>query len=132
MADELTAESALEGYDFGDASETAGRFKTMGDLVSGYHEARSKLGNSISRPDPQAADYQDQLAKVHDFLGRPKSSGEYKLDRPELPAGATPNEALATDYKGWAHDAGLSNTQANKLYGEFNSWISGAIATQSA
>ena len=126
----ITTESSMEGYEFGEATYTAVRFNTVGDLVNGYHEARTKLGNSITRPDRSADDYKEQLGKVHDFLGRPKESGSYKLDATELPGGQRVSDDLSAEYRKEAHHQGLPQAQANGLYKWFGDRTGKAVNQQ--
>lgn len=80
------------------------------NLAKSYVELESKLGKSVALPaqDASAEDWQ----KFYERVGRPKAADEYALDR-----GSAPDEQVKA-FKALAHEAGLTNAQANKVWRE--------------
>ena len=63
---------------------------------------------------------------VYDKLGRPKDAASYTIPVPEGDDGAFAKTAAA-----WFHEAGLTQSQAEKLAAKWNEHIGGATKTQS-
>ena len=53
-------------------------------------------------------------------LGRPESAEGYTLEKPQIPAGMRYDEAQEKWFRGLAHAAGLTNTQAKGIFDEWN------------
>lgn len=78
------------------------------NLAKSYVELEGKLGKSVVLPaqDASAEDWQ----KFYERVGRPKAADEYAIDR-----GSAPDEQVKA-FKALAHEAGLTNAQANKMW----------------
>jgi len=104
-------------------------FKSVADLAKSYTHAKSMIGNSIRIPTEDASDevknefYEkiksvkgiikvDSTDSVYDYLGRPASPDEYKIE-----AGIDLDPEMSKQFKELAHQAGLNNEQVNKLVG---------------
>lgn len=87
-------------------------------VVASYRELEGRLGKSIVIPDANAP--KEDYEKLYTALGKPKTPGDYTL---KLPQGVQENfpydDAFATEYKTWSHEAGLSPHQAQSLHDKF-------------
>jgi len=87
-------------------------------VITGYRELESRLGKSIVIPDANAP--KEDYDKVYTALGKPKTPGDYQF---RLPKGVAENfpydDAFATEYKNWSHEADLSPRQAQHLHDKF-------------
>jgi len=87
-------------------------------VITGYRELENRLGKSIVLP--EASSPKEDWDKLHTALGKPKTPGDYKF---KLPQGVKDNfpydDAFATEYKNWSHEAGLSPSQAQTLHDKF-------------
>ncbi len=99
--------------------------KDLGSLAKGYLHAQRLIGhdpkNLLVMPAPDDA---DAWNGVYARLGRPEKPDGYQLAA--APEGVQPDEALRGTFLAKAHEAGLSNKQADALY----SWWNGEAATR--
>lgn len=92
--------------------------KTFDEVVKNYRELETKLGTSLTLPAEGAT--KEDLDKFYSKLGRPEKPEAYEFKRPEgLPADLPYDEALAGNFKKWAHGAGLNGQQAQTLHDQF-------------
>jgi hypothetical protein len=93
-------------------------YKSVEDLAKAAVNQESIIGASVKRPadDAPPAEWDKFYSKV----GRPEKPDAYELKRPEgLPEDLPYDEALAGQFKSWAHGAGLNNRQAQTLHDQF-------------
>lgn len=95
--------------------ESLTRFKTIGDIGKAYRELEGKIGNSIPIPGKDAT--AEELNAYFTKIGRPDKPESYNLSKLELPEGLAYDDALAEDFRKRAHTLGLTQEQAEKLYG---------------
>lgn len=97
--------------------------KPVVDVVKNLKDAQAYAVGAIRLPTDKdkPEDAEKKLNDIYGKLGRPESPDKYDLKLPEnLPQGLSVNEELATNYRAWAHKAGLSNKQAQVLMDNFN------------
>lgn len=97
--------------------ETKG-YKSVEDLAKAAVHQESLLGSSVRRPadDATETEWNSFYAKV----GRPEKPDAYEFKRPDgLPSDLPYDEALAGNFKKWAHGAGLNSRQAQILHDQF-------------
>ncbi len=75
-------------------------------------DANNYISQSIRLPDDGDTSGMDEL---YNKLGRPESADKYKVTRPDLKEGDEYNEEIETAFLEAAHNAGLNNSQVNKL-----------------
>jgi hypothetical protein len=87
-------------------------------VITGYRELENRLGKSIVIPAAGAP--KEDYDRVYTALGKPGTPGDYKY---KLPQGVRENfpydDAFATEYKNWSHEAGLSPGQSQMLHDKF-------------
>ena len=95
-------------------------------VINSYRELETRLGKSIVVPDANAP--REDYDKVYTALGKPRTPGDYAF---RLPQGINENfpydDAFATDYKNWAHEADLSPRQAQSIHDRFVKRFAGQI-----
>lgn len=97
--------------------ETKG-YKSVEDLAKAAVNQESIIGSSVRRPADDAP--QAEWDKFYSKIGRPEKPDAYELKRPDgLPADLPYDEALAGNFKAWAHQAGLNGKQAQSLHDAF-------------
>lgn len=104
------------------AEKSLESIKSFPDMVKGYVHAQKAIGGSIRLPKPDAPP-EERKAFVDDIynkLGRPTSPTEYKIQVPEVFAGANGkpgvfSEDVHNSFKGLAHQIGLNTEQAQAL-----------------
>lgn len=99
------------------SNEGLTKFGTIGDLGKSYLELQGKLGNSVTIPADTAT--QEEKERFYKKIGRPNSADKYSLSKTKLPDGMKPDEEYEAKFRKSAHEAGLSNSQASKLYETF-------------
>jgi hypothetical protein len=93
-------------------------YKSVDDLAKAAHSLEGRLGGALNVPagDAPAEEWEKFYAKA----GRPEKPDGYELKRPEgLPEQLPYDEALAGEFKAWAHGAGLNGRQAQVLHDAF-------------
>ena len=93
-------------------SKTLAKFNDWKDIAKSYVELEKKHGGSVQIPGSDAS--QEDWAKFYDRVGRPKSPDEYAIDRGKA------DDGLVKAFKKAAHEAGLSSTQADRIFKELN------------
>jgi hypothetical protein len=87
-------------------------------VINSYRELEGRLGKAVVLPDANAP--REDYDRLYSALGKPKTPGEYQF---RLPQGVQENfpydDAFATEYKNWAHEADLSPRQAQLVHDRF-------------
>jgi len=87
-------------------------------VINSYRELEGRLGKAIVLPGADAP--REDYDRVYTALGKPKTPGDYAF---RLPQGVSENfpydDAFATEYKNWSHEADLSSRQAQLLHDRF-------------
>lgn len=92
--------------------------KSVEDLAKKAFSLETMVGSSVRLPADDAAPA--EWEKFYGRLGRPEKPEAYEFKRPEgLPADLPYDEALAGQFKTWAHGAGLNGRQAQTLHDQF-------------
>lgn len=87
-------------------------------VIHGYRELESRLGKAIVVPEANAP--KEDFDKVYTALGKPKTPGDYAFKLPQgVPENFPYDDAFATEYKNWSHEADLSPRQAQHLHDKF-------------
>lgn len=138
MAEAEAAEGAVETGEAAAPAEPSGWTDGLSEDAQGYVENkgwdsadqllssyRSLEKTTGAPPDqimriPQEADDAEGWSDVYSKLGRPKTADAYELDVPDLPEGSVD---MTSDMRNWAHEAGLSQRQAETIYEKYNSRI---------
>ena len=98
------------------------KYSTVESLAKGYVNASSMLGrDKLVMPNSD-----DEWADMYSKLGRPEDATGYKFDEVTMPDGFALDENQLNDFQEKAHSVGLSEKQANELYG----WYVGNQSTQ--
>jgi hypothetical protein len=105
-------------------------WKAPGEMLASYRTLEGLRGvpeDQLVRipTDPENA---EQVNEYHRRLGRPDTAEGYKLPKVEVAEGAV---NLEPDFRAWAHKHGLSQSQAEGLFGEYTA-KSEAIAAEIA
>lgn len=96
--------------------------KDLDGLAKGYLHAQKLIGRDPKSVLPiPAADDQAAWSEVYAKLGRPEAPEKYAFPDVKLPEGLAIDQTLQTGFAKVAHDLGLSQAQAEKLYGWYNS-----------
>ncbi len=94
---------------------TVKTFTTIEGMAKSLINAQNLVSKRVEEMTPE------QLGQIHARHGRPDEADGYVLAKPEsLPEGLEYHDALAAKAKGWFHEAGLSQAQAEKLHGFWN------------
>ena len=88
----------------------------MLDSYRNLEKAMGAPGESVLTL-PKDADDSEAWGAVYSKLGRPEYAAGYELSGPEVPEGGID---LTPDLANWAHEAGLSKTQAQSIYAKYN------------
>ena len=87
-------------------------------VINSYRELEGRLGKAIVIPEANAP--REDYDKVYTALGKPKTPGDYVFRLPQGVSDKFPyDDAFATDYKNWSHEADLSPRQAQLLHDRF-------------
>lgn len=93
-------------------------YKSVEDLAKAAANQESIIGSSVRVPASDAP--KEEWEKFYSKTGRPEKPDAYEFKRPEgLPADLPYDEALAGNFKTWAHGAGLNGQQAQTLHDQF-------------
>lgn len=99
--------------------------ESLDKAFTSYAELEKLQGSSLRVPGQDAP--KEEWDKFHARLGRPEKPEAYEFKRPEgLPENVPYSDELATQAKGWFHEAGLPPRQAQSLH---DKWI-GYVASQ--
>ena len=88
----------------------------MLDSYRNLEKAMGAPGESVLTL-PKDAEDSEAWGAVYSKLGRPEDAAGYELSGPEVPEGGID---LTPDLANWAHEAGLSKTQAQSIYAKYN------------
>ena len=87
-------------------------------VINSYRELEGRLGKAIVVPDANAP--REDYDKVYTALGKPKTPGDYIFRLPQGVCDKFPyDDAFATEYKNWSHEADLSPRQAQLIHDRF-------------
>ena len=107
-------------------------WKSPDQMLSSYKSLEKVSGvpaDQIMRL-PQEADDAEGWSDVYSKLGRPETAEGYELEAGDVPEGGFD---LTPDLREWAHEAGLSQQQAQALHGKYNARLgemAGEMAAQ--
>jgi len=87
-------------------------------VINSYRELEGRLGKAIVVPDANAP--REDYDRVYTSLGKPKTPGDYTFRLPQGVSDKFPyDDAFATEYKNWSHEADLSPRQAQLIHDRF-------------
>ncbi len=93
-------------------------YKDPNAALDALRAAESKLGDTLTLPGEDASE--EETNAFYQKLGKPETAEGYQFGLPEgLPESFQYSEELATSFKGMAHKANLSATQAQAVHDEF-------------
>lgn len=94
-------------------------WKSMDDALTGYRNLEVHSSKALTVPGEHAT--ADDWSKFYGRLGRPETADKYeiKVDRSTLPADMPYDEAIAVDFRNWAHEAGLNTKQAQTIHDKY-------------
>lgn len=97
----------------------------LNKIVEGYKNLETHASKSLKVPGEDATD--EDWNKFYSNLGRPeKPDGyEFQLNREALPEEFPYDEKSATEFRNWAHEAGLTPKQAQMLHDKFVGYQAG-------
>ena len=95
-------------------------------LQKNYVESQKYIGGAIKIPKDDATP--DEWAKFHEKLGRPAKAEDYKFDPKGLPQGMQYDEARLTAFRQKAHELGITQKQAEGLFGWYNADVGAHFA----
>jgi hypothetical protein len=103
-------------------------FKNVKDLAKSYVNARRMIGKEkVAIPNEKSTPAEWEA--YYEAGGRPKTSGDYKLDYPkDMPVPEQPE--LRKAYMELAHKNGISNKQATALYEFYNGIVKQSVVAQ--
>ena len=99
-------------------NEALTQFGTISDLGKAHIDLAGRSENSVQLPGENATD--DDRNVFYGRLGRPEAPDKYVFNRPTMPEGLPYDEPGEAQMRQLMFDAGLSQTQAGKLYDEYN------------
>jgi len=112
--------SGLQDAGNRDLAKTKGwdKSNTPDVVIHSYRELESRLGKAVVLPEANAP--KEDFDKLYTALGKPKTPGDYTFKLPADVASDFPyDDAFATDYKTWSHEADLSPRQAQLVHDRF-------------
>ncbi len=95
----------------------------MLDSYRNLEKAMGAPGESVLTL-PKNAEDAEAWGAVYSKLGRPEDASGYELSGPEVPEGGLD---LTPDLANWAHEAGLSKTQAQSIFEKYNGRMEQAV-----
>tara|TARA_R100001594_G_scaffold58437_2_gene92411 strand:+ start:4467 stop:5300 length:834 start_codon:yes stop_codon:yes gene_type:complete len=98
------------------------KYKSVNDLAKGHVHLSRMQGSSINIPGEDATD--EDRAEFYTKLGRPESSKDYELERPDLPDDLPYDENAVKGFQDLAFELGLNNDQAKGIMQFYNQWMS--------
>lgn len=100
-------------------------------IITSYRELESRLGKSVVIPSAEAP--KEEYDKLYAAMGRPAKPDGYQFKlHPDLPQNFPYDDAFATDYRTWAHEAGLTPRQAQTIHDQFTLRAAKQMAAQIA
>lgn len=110
----------------GRVSELDGKVKESDGKVT---DLTKRLENALFVPGEKATDA--ERASFYAKLGRPETADKYSITKPaDLPEGIQYSPEVETAFKQIAHESGLSDGQAGKLYGWYYGLVKAGYAQQ--
>jgi hypothetical protein len=110
-------------------------YKTIGELAKAHldnsgkvTELEGKVANSIPKLTETSTD--EEKAAYFTALGVPDSPDKYEFVRPTMPEGIPYNEPLEQMFRASAHKAGISQSAAQVLYGDYMNFGNAFIQQQ--
>lgn len=92
--------------------------KSVEDLAKKAFNQEAALGSSVRVPGADAKP--DEWSKFYSKVGRPEKADAYEFKRPDgLPEDLPYDEGLATNFKAWSFDEGLTARQAQGMHDRF-------------
>ena len=107
------------------SDEALTKFATIGDLWKGYRDLEGKVGKSIAVPGENAT--AEELAAYRKAIGVPEKPEDYKLEAKDLPEGVKLDEKLTAEFRAKAHELGMSQAGAEKLFAWYNQQVVGSL-----
>lgn len=104
-------------------SKSLTKFESIEALSKSYTELESELGKRVKIPSQDATP--EDWARFYERVGRPKSPDEYAINRGKA------DDALVSAFKKTAHEAGLSDAQANSVFQAVSKVLESSRASQS-
>lgn len=97
----------------------AKKWTSPNDGLKAYRELEAHSSKALTVPGENAT--ADDWNKFYGRLGRPETADKYeiKVDRSTLPADMPYDEAIAVDFRNWAHEAGLNPRQAQLIHDKY-------------
>lgn len=97
----------------------AKKWTSPNDGLKAYRELEAHASKALTVPGEHAT--ADEWNKFYGRLGRPETADKYeiKVDRSTLPADMPYDEAIAVDFRNWAHEAGLNTRQAQMIHDKY-------------
>lgn len=102
-------------------------WKDPGSVIESYRHAEKMLGVPADQVIKIPKERTDAtMAEVYDKLGRPKDASGYSITVPEV--GGDPE--LAKEAAGWFHEAGLNQSQVERITTKWNAKIEAVVKAQ--
>lgn len=102
-------------------NESLAQYATIGDVSKGLLDLSGKLEGTVRVPGADASD--EEKSSFYGALGRPEAADKYEFTRPTLPEGIEYSEENEASFRALSHEIGLSQAQAEKLYGYYHQQI---------
>ncbi len=94
-------------------------YVTPNDLGKAYRELSTKLGERVLSPPADDADT-GEWDVFYDKMGRPAAPDGYQFSLPDgVPEDMPYDSDFANQFKGWAHEEGLSARQAQRMHDRY-------------
>ena len=93
-----------------------------GDAIQDFVNLKTEAATMLKVPGDDATD--EDRSAFYGKLGRPETAEEYTIAKPEnLPDGVEYDENVETVFKGVFHEIGLSDQNANALWGKYHEMV---------
>lgn len=102
-------------------------WKDANEVIKSYTELRAKIAEKgIQAPGENAT--QTEWDAYYKALGRPDKAAEYSFTLPtDIPPDLPYDAKFADSFKNWAHEAGLTKAQADKLHNKYLNHFAGEV-----
>lgn len=101
------------------------------NLAKTHINSQKLIGkNRIALPGQNATP--EEKAAFYNSIGRPQTPDDYKITLPETLKNVTPDEEGLKQWKGFLHEQGLTNEQANNLIAKYYEDTDGALTARQA
>jgi len=99
-----------------------------GDAIQAFVDLKTETSKMLRIPDEKSTD--EERSAFLNALGRPQTAEEYNLAKPEgLPEDVPYDENISETFKGIFHEIGLSNSQAETIWGKYHDFIKSGYET---